>query len=61
MLVNEKIKATIKSEIKSLQALLKSLESREVNYKVDLSKAKQEITDSLSYYAQILEEKPYVK
>lgn len=56
MLVSEKIKKAIESEVKSQKSLLKLLEAHEKNYKVDYSEEKEEINASLNYYDKILNE-----
>lgn len=56
MLISIKIKKAIESENKNQKQLLKSLENQENNYKVDLSKAKTEISKSIEYYEKVLKE-----
>lgn len=56
MLVSIKIKKSIENEVKSQKNLLKALENQETNYKVNLTKQKEDINKSIEYYTQILEE-----
>ena len=56
MKASNKIIKAVESEIKSLQSLLKALETREKNYEVDLSKEKEEINESITYYKWMLRE-----
>lgn len=56
MLVSEKIKKAIESEVKAQKQLLKLLEAQEKNYKQDYAEEKQAINDSLNYYDKVLKE-----
>lgn len=56
MLANKKILKTIENEIKSQKALLKLLETQETNYNVDLSKEKENVNNSISFYERVLKE-----
>lgn len=56
MLVSEKIKKAIKSEVKAQQNLMKLLIEQEKNYGKDLREEKEAIEASLVYYSKILKE-----
>lgn len=56
MLVSVKIKKAIENEVKSQKSLLKALENQEANYKVNLSKTKEDINKSIEYYNMFLDE-----
>lgn len=56
MLANKKILKTIETEIKSQKALLKLLETQETNYNVDLSKEKENINNTISFYERVVKE-----
>lgn len=56
MLLSEKIKKIITSEIKSQETLLKLLDNQEKNYHEDYSNKKEAINKSLAYYNKVLEE-----
>ena len=56
MLISEKLKKAIESEAKKQASVLKILESQEAEYKVNLSKAKEDVKASIVYYNTILEE-----
>ena len=56
MLVSEKIKKAIESEVKAQKQLLKLLEAQEKNYKEDYSDKKDAINQTLNYYDKILNE-----
>ncbi len=54
MLISEKIKKTIESEVKAQQTLLKLLVNQEQNYNVDCSKEKEAIEESIAYYNKVI-------
>lgn len=56
MLANKKIIKSIENEIKSQKALLKLLETQETNYNVDLSKEKENVNNSISFYERVVKE-----
>ena len=56
MLLSEKIKKIIESEIKSQKQLLKLLDNQEKNYHEDYSSKKEMINKSLEYYDKVLKE-----
>lgn len=56
MLISNKIKEAIEKEIKTQKNLLKSLETQEANYNVDMSEIKDDIVKSIQYYEKILKE-----
>lgn len=56
MLISEKIKKSIETEVKSQKNLLKLLDNQEKNYKVDLKQEKENIATSITYYEKVLSE-----
>lgn len=55
-LVSEKVKKTIKAEIKAQESFLKLLENQEKNYGAKYQKEKEAIKQSVEYYHKVLNE-----
>lgn len=56
MLVSEKIRKTIKAEVKAQEGLVKLLEKQEKEYGANYSKEKEQIQKSIEYYNKVLSE-----
>lgn len=56
MLVSEKIRKTIKAEMKAQEGLVKLLEKQEKEYGANYSKEKEQIQKSIEYYNKVLNE-----
>lgn len=56
MLVSEKIKKAIESEVKSQNSFIKLIEAQEKNYGEDYSEKKEAIKKTLNFYEKILNE-----
>ncbi len=56
MLISNKLKKAIESEVKAQQTLLKLLVNQEQNYNVDCSKEKEDIEKSIAYYNKVIKD-----
>ena len=54
--ISVKIKKSIQSEIKALNAYYKSLVNQEINYNRDLKEEKEAVKASIDYYNKVLNE-----